>query len=97
MGYFCYKCGTEQVLSSNAFVGRKEECASCRCDLHCCLNCAHYDKAAYNQCRESQAERVLDKDRSNFCDYFRFADRTAGQSAADPKTLAKKKLDDLFK
>lgn len=97
MGYFCYKCGSEQTLSSNAFVGRKDECCSCRADLHCCLNCTHYDPAAYNQCREGQAERVVDKDRSNFCDYFRFADKANAQAQSNPAADAKKKLADLFK
>lgn len=75
---------------------RGDECPNCHTDLHCCYNCTHYDRSAYNECREPQAERVVDKDRRNFCDYFRFAeDRKGGaNTAADD---AKKKLDDLFK
>ena len=33
-----------------------------------------------NECRENQAERVLDKERSNFCDYF----KPAKGGGADP-------------
>ena len=35
------------------------------------MNCDFYDAGAYNQCREPQAERVLEKEKGNFCDYFR--------------------------
>jgi hypothetical protein len=43
---------------------------------------------------------VVEKDRSNFCDYFSFADRavdTSSPSGHDKKQEAMKKLDDLFK
>jgi hypothetical protein len=61
-----------------------------------CLNCNHHDRSAYNECREPQAERVLDKDRRNQCDYFslRQGARPGGTSPADD---ARKRLDDLFK
>jgi len=32
--------------------------------------CVHYDEIAYNQCRESSADRVVDKEKANFCDFF---------------------------
>lgn len=77
-------------------VGRKETCPFCGADLRCCLNCRFYDERIYNQCRETQAERVLDKDRSNFCDYFVFRDVDAGQ-APEAKQSARDKLASLFK
>ena len=64
----CHHCQKEIPLLGN--VGRREECPFCRQDLHVCKNCVHYDPKAYNECAEPQAERVLEKDRSNFCDYF---------------------------
>ncbi|MBF0190432.1 MAG: hypothetical protein HQL99_04700 [Magnetococcales bacterium] len=36
-----------------------------------CLNCRFHDTGSYNECRESVAERIVDKDRSNFCDFFK--------------------------
>jgi hypothetical protein len=30
----------------------------------------HYEAGAHNDCREPQADRTLEKERSNFCDYF---------------------------
>ncbi len=52
-------------------VGFRDECPQCDRPLHVCLNCGFYDPAYNNQCRETQAERVVDKDRFNFCEYFR--------------------------
>ena len=64
-------------------------------DLHCCLNCSFYDLGAYNDCREPQAERVLDKIRSNFCDFFKF--KQTGKSSGTADSGTKDKLEDLFK
>jgi hypothetical protein len=66
-----------------------------RSDLHCCLNCSFYDIGTYNDCREPQAERVLDKSRSNFCDFFKFKKTAKATGAADSGT--KDKLESLFK
>lgn len=64
----CFKCQTKIPLLGK--VGFREECYKCNSDLHVCLTCAHHDKAAYNECREPQADVVREKDRANFCDYY---------------------------
>ena len=99
MEYFCFKCRKETGFAGGRRPGRAEKCAACGADLHVCLNCRHYDQSAYNQCREPQAERVLDKDRGNFCDYFDFAQgkRAGSGGSTNTKQDALKKLDDLFK
>ncbi|MCB0378400.1 MAG: hypothetical protein KDD33_07905 [Bdellovibrionales bacterium] len=64
----CFSCGTK-----NSFVDRlsfREECIQCGADLHVCKNCEFYDAGAYNECRESSADVVREKERSNYCDYF---------------------------
>ena len=77
-------------------VARSETCAKCNADVKVCYNCKHYDPKSYNECRESMAERVLDKGRRNFCDYFSIGSNSfAGKSTAKQDVL--KKLDDLFK
>ena len=43
--------------------------------MHVCLNCRHYSPAVAQQCRETRAEVVGDKDRANFCDWFDLARR----------------------
>ncbi len=76
-------------------VGRQETCVFCGADLHCCRNCSFYMTGSYNECRETQAERVAEKDRSNFCDYFVF--REAGDDREkESREMAKKKLEALF-
>jgi len=93
MPCFCHQCGGEVVFQDR--VGRTEACV-CGADLHCCLNCVFYDTSAYNDCREPNAERVLDKGRSNFCDYFEFA--LNRKSTLSPKEKdAKSLLEALFK
>ena len=88
----CHQCRKEIKLET--FIGRQEQCPFCGADLHCCLNCTFYERGAYNDCREPQAERVLDKARANFCDYFRF--KTAAVKGEE-KTAAEDKLKGLFK
>jgi hypothetical protein len=76
-------------------VGRKAACPFCRADLRCCLNCLFHEPAACNQCRESQAERVLEKDRANFCDYFHY--REGGGSTGGRVVPVSDRLEGLFR
>ena len=78
-------------------VGRREICPFCGSDLHCCLNCVHYHVGAYNDCREPQAERVIEKDRSNFCDFFTLRDAETKAKGNDPGDSVKAKIASLFK
>ncbi len=90
----CHACGKEVVPPDP--VGRKAECPYCRAELRCCLNCVHHEPAAYNQCRELQADRVMEKDRANFCEYFRF--REGGtRTAPKPPAPARDQLNSLFR
>jgi hypothetical protein len=49
-----------------------------------------------NQCRETQAERVIDKQRANFCEYFSPRKATAAPPPS-PAIAARAKLEALFK
>lgn len=70
MNMQCWKCGAELKNLLLPF-SRYEECSVCKADLHVCLACRHYDPNLNDGCREDRAEFVLDKDKANFCDYFR--------------------------
>ena len=72
----------------------RDECPACGRDLHICLNCEFYDRNAYRQCRETIKEPVQDKEKANFCDFFRASE--IGLAQAGEKSDAFKKLDDLF-
>lgn len=89
----CFSCGKDFVVVER--VGRGESCTHCGADLHCCRNCEFYDPAAYNDCREPAAERVVEKDRSNFCDMFQIATQREKQKKVADDT--KKKLEEMFK
>jgi hypothetical protein len=95
MSYHCHHCGNELTILDR--VGRGDTCPSCHSDLHCCLNCIFYDPQAYNECREPNAERVLEKDRANFCDYFSFAEGKRSLKKEGEKKEVFSKLDELFK
>ena len=98
MGMSCAACGNSIELAPGTTVGRTETCDKCGEDLHSCRNCEFYDQDAYNECREPQAERVVDKERSNFCDYFSLGSGSSRDSAqTNKKKKALEDLDDLFK
>ena len=70
MGCFsCQKNFDESLFSMS--VGRSETCSSCGSDIRCCLNCQYYEKNSEWECRENISEPVKDKERSNYCDFFR--------------------------
>ena len=64
----CWKCRKETGIEKPV---RGDECPLCHADLHVCKACEFYESGAHNDCRESSAEFVNDKERGNFCDYFR--------------------------
>lgn len=49
---------------------RNATCSACGFDLKLCLTCIYYDESAHQQCLETEAEWVKDKEQANFCDYF---------------------------
>jgi hypothetical protein len=88
----CFSCHKEVPLLGN--VGRRDECPFCHADMHVCKNCQHYDPKAYNECKEPQADRVVEKERSNFCDYF---SPGSGSGAEDAKKDLLAAAEALFK
>lgn len=90
----CWKCG--RTIETIERVGFRARCPSCDQPMHACLNCDFYDPAYNNQCRENQADRVVDKDRANFCEFFK--PRKIGPAPiAKPGSDTRARLDALFK
>ena len=85
--YFCANCGKE--LSIEGKVSRSDTCSFCHAYLRSCVNCVFYAPGYHNECKETQAELVSDKKASNFCEYFKFRERT-------PKKLKEKGAKDAF-
>jgi len=78
-------------------IGRRDTCSACGADLHVCLNCDFHSPGAHNDCREPNADRVIDKDRSNFCEYFAVVPRVVPAHGAASGTSARQALDALFR
>ncbi len=69
---FCYNCkkAIPDVDPADR-IKRRQECDYCQSSLRCCLMCVFYEKSYYNECREPMADRIVDKERPNFCDFYR--------------------------
>ncbi|MBY0384185.1 hypothetical protein K2X05_03420 [bacterium] len=75
MKVVCFSCQkTTDVVER---VGFRDEC-DCGADLHSCKCCSFYDAKVYNECRETSADVVREKERANYCDFF----QPNGQSSA---------------
>jgi hypothetical protein len=68
----CARCGNE--IDPKLDIMRSSSCSRCRADLRSCLNCVFYKPGAHWDCRETIQEPVSDKEKANFCDFFRFRD-----------------------
>jgi hypothetical protein len=90
----CWHCGTE--IDARERIGFRAQCPSCDRDLHVCRNCEFYDPSYNNQCRETSAERVVEKERFNFCEYFS-PSHASTRKAPAATVSARDKLDALFR
>ena len=75
--------------------GRQDVCPGCGRDVHSCRNCFNHDRNYNNECKESQAERVVDKEKSNFCDWWKPRAGSGGTAVA--REQLKSAADSLFK
>ena len=66
----CYACHKQLDIDPTVKISKKEECDFCYASLYCCRMCEYYAPTAYNECREPNAERILEKEKANFCEYF---------------------------
>ncbi|MEK6759542.1 MAG: hypothetical protein AABY51_07210 [Deltaproteobacteria bacterium] len=79
----CFSC--KRPVVSEARPGRSEACDSCGASLKVCLNCAFYEPASAGACREPSAERAVEKEKANFCEFFVFSDFEGGNEAGTDK------------
>ncbi len=66
----CYRCGAS-LAELSLPISRQDECPSCSVYLHVCKMCEFYDPAVPAQCREDDAEEVFEKEKLNFCEWFK--------------------------
>lgn len=91
----CWKCGTTLRNLLLPF-SRYEECSTCKADLHACISCKNYAANLSDSCREDRAEFVLDKDKANFCDYFKVNPKAYSKKDDAAAKAAKAGLAELF-
>jgi hypothetical protein len=90
----CWACG--QALTRLDY-GRESECPGCRKPTHCCRNCRLYAPGRPNQCFEPQVERVVDKTRANFCEWFEPVQQPAAGTAPDDADALRSAAERLFR
>jgi hypothetical protein len=97
-GLLCWNCGKNTGIMGK--VTRGDACPHCLADLRCCRGCRHFDPTRRFQCKEPIETNIVNKEKSNFCDFFqvREAYKKAGgiSHQTDTKDERKKKFDDLF-
>ena len=91
----CHRCGASLAALSLP-LSRRDQCPDCSADLHVCKMCVHFDKHVPRQCREDGAEDVKDKDRPNFCDWFKPSDGAFDAKANADAQAAEDALAALF-
>ncbi len=91
-GGTCWNCG---ATLTGLDYGRADTCRKCGKDTKVCRNCEFYERGVNNDCHEPQAERVLEKERSNFCDFFR--PRTGAAAGGASRDAMKAAAEALFK
>ena len=91
----CWKCGASLEDIPLPF-GRSAECKSCGAELHVCRMCELYDPRVSQSCREPAAEEVVEKERSNFCEYFQARSDAYLPSDDAAARAARAELDALF-
>ncbi|WP_239473266.1 hypothetical protein [Shewanella algidipiscicola] len=99
--FICWRC--KQPLTAVILpMSRREECLACHADQHVCKMCVSFGDAGRGDCNEVRAEWISDRERANFCDYFKpitasDAEQSTAQSDSDnAKARAQAQLAALF-
>src|SRR5690349_16107192 len=95
MALVCWKCGAS-LADLSLPLRRLDECRQCHAELHVCKLCEWYSIAVAKHCREPIAEEVKDKERANFCDYFKPKQGAYSAAGLDAAAKAQAELKSLF-
>lgn len=91
----CFRCGAS-LSALSLPLSRRDQCPECTADLHVCKMCICFDPSVPRKCREDGAEDVTEKERPNFCDWFKPSDRAFDPNRKSESDAAKDALADLF-
>jgi hypothetical protein len=91
----CWKCGAS-IEALTLPLRRLEECPACTAELHVCRMCEFFEPRVAKSCREPVADDVKNKERANFCDYFKPRPGAYQPRDVASMTTARGALDTLF-
>ena len=90
----CWRCGRE--LKKYDF-NRENTCPDCHKSTRVCRNCRFFEPGRANDCSEPVAERILDKEKANYCDFFQPSDKYTGDADSTSQEILRQAAADLFK
>ena len=94
---YCFSCSKKLDLNHGQKIVKNEECPYCYASLHSCRMCHYYEPQAYNQCREPNAERIVEKEKANYCDFYLVKTETGKASQNKSKSDLLAQAEALFK
>jgi hypothetical protein len=91
----CWKCGGS-LKELTLPLSRRDDCPHCAAELHVCRLCRHYAPTLIGLCRHDYADPPRDKDRANFCDYFKPQANAYQKPVQSKSDLSRSALSELF-
>ena len=91
----CYRCGAS-LEELTPPISRQDECPSCTVYLHVCRMCQFFDPGVPKQCTEDDAEEVFEKERVNFCEWYKPSPVAFDPRQAQEENRARNQLASLF-
>lgn len=91
----CWRCGADLKRVPRPF-SRFAECPACKVELHVCRMCRHYDLRYIGECNHEFADKVLQKEKANFCSHLKPSKRAYQGGEDSEKRKAEQELASLF-
>jgi hypothetical protein len=91
----CWNCG-EDLTDVPLPISRQASCPKCFNELHCCRLCIHYDPNTSTSCFDDRADTPLQKENSNFCEFFDPQEDAFQSNKSVTSNVARGGLDSLF-
>jgi len=91
----CFRCGASLAKLSLP-LSRRDECPECAVHVHVCRMCIYFAVNVPKQCREDDAEEVTDKEKVNYCEWFKPSNNAFDPAWAARAGRAKGELAALF-
>jgi hypothetical protein len=91
----CYRCG-ESLAALTPPISRHDACPSCLNYLHVCRMCVYFDASAPRQCLEDDAEDVVEKEKLNFCEWYKPSPAAFDPAHKSHENKASNELQALF-